>query len=58
MKEHQILSQIAAQHLGVTTLERQDWDGRDFHELAVWQISAALLAAYQAGQDSAKTGSK
>ena len=44
-----ILTAIAHEHLGVTTLEARRSDALDFHDLAVWQIQAALAAAYRAG---------
>ena len=55
----QQLAQIALEHLGIETLETRRSDALDFHDLSVWQIKSALLAAYQAGlaagqQDAAK----
>lgn len=44
------LLEIANQHLGLETLETANNDGLDFHDLAVWNIKAALEAAYKAGQ--------
>ena len=43
------LTRIAQQHLGVETLQRRDSDDADFHALAVWNVRAALEAAYRAG---------
>ena len=43
---------IAKRDLGLATLEEQKRDSLDFHELAVWEIKAALEAAYQAGRAS------
>jgi hypothetical protein len=48
----QALDQIAKQTLGLETLETRNSDGLDFHDLNVASIKAALLAAYQAGQQS------
>lgn len=45
--------EIANQHLGLETLETANSDGLDFHDLAVWNIKAALEAAYKAGQQNA-----
>ena len=44
------LTKIAQQHLGIETLETRKSDSLDFHELSVWQIKAALEAAYLLGQ--------
>lgn len=43
------LDEIAVMVLGLETLETRGQDCLDFHELAVWQIQAALEAAYLAG---------
>jgi len=43
------LERIAREHLGVRTLHRRGADHLDFHDLAVWEIRAALRAAYEAG---------
>lgn len=48
-----LLTAIAREHLGIATLEAQRSDALDFHELGVWQIRAALEAAYQAGAGAA-----
>ncbi len=45
----QILTEIAQQHLGLDTLETRRADHLDFHEVAVWALRNALLAAYAAG---------
>lgn len=50
---HQILAAIASQHLGIATLEPRRADSLDFHEVAVWQVEAALQAAYDAGRNTA-----
>ena len=46
------LIQIAKQALGLETLKTRHSDRLDFHEHAVWQIEAALRAAYEAGRES------
>ncbi len=40
---------IARDHLNVPTLQTRRADGLDFYGVAVWQVRAALEAAYQAG---------
>lgn len=47
------LTKIAAELLQVDTLETQDIGSADFHELAVWNIKAALEAAFEAGRRAA-----
>jgi hypothetical protein len=49
------INQIAKTHLDLDTLEERKMDSLDFHELAVWQIKAALIAAYEAGRQAGKT---
>ena len=49
-----VLEDIAKEHLRVPTLETRKSDSLDFHDLAVWQLSVALNAAYQAGIEAAK----
>ncbi len=51
--EHQ-LQQIALDHLFIDTLETRHSDRLDFHDVSVWAIKSALLAAYQAGQEAAR----
>jgi hypothetical protein len=46
------LAQIANSELYIRTLQTSNSDSLDFHELAVWNIKAALEAAYKAGQQS------
>jgi len=46
------IREIANRVLDLGTLETQNSDRWDFHELAVWEIKAALEAAYQAGRAS------
>lgn len=41
---------IAARYLDLETLETRSADALDFSEQAVWQLRAALKAAYRAGQ--------
>ena len=43
------LERIAREHLALRTLQRRGADHLDFHDLSVWEIRAALRAAYEAG---------
>lgn len=47
---NQLLEQIAKEHLFIETLETQNRDRLDFHDVSVWAIKSALQAAYAAGQ--------
>ena len=49
-----ILKMIAAQHLGIETLETRKSGSLDFHELAVWAIEKALSEAFEAGANAVK----
>ena len=40
---------IARETLNLETIETRNSDSQDFHDLAVWQIKAALEQAYAAG---------
>jgi hypothetical protein len=55
MTMNQTLKQIAKKHLDLDTLDERKRDSLDFHELGVWQIKAALIAAYEAGRQAAQT---
>lgn len=44
------LTEIAAKHLGLETLEARNSDRLDFSEQGVGSIKDALAAAYAAGQ--------
>jgi hypothetical protein len=46
----QKLTCIASEHLRISTLRTQNSDSLDFHDVAVWQVKAALEAAYHAGK--------
>lgn len=48
----QLLQQIALDHLFVETLSTRNSDRLDFHEVSVWGIKTALLAAFEAGKQS------
>jgi hypothetical protein len=49
-----LFEQIALEHLHIETLETQNRDRYDFHDVAVWSIKSALKAAYEAGVAAAK----
>jgi hypothetical protein len=44
------VAEIARRRLRLGTLETRNSDGLDFHEVAVWEIKAALLKAFRAGE--------
>ena len=44
-----ILTLIAQKHLGIDTLQTRHADSLDFHDVSVWGVKSALVAAYQAG---------
>ena len=48
----ELVTDIAREHLGIETLEERKSDRLDFHNVSVWGVKAALLAAYQAGQSA------
>ena len=48
------LQQIALDHLFIETLETRNSDRLDFHEVSVWAVKSALMAAYQAGRQAAQ----
>jgi hypothetical protein len=50
----ELLAAIARGQLGIPTLECRRSDSLDFHEVAVWQVRAALDAAYRAGLAATK----
>lgn len=48
----QLLTNISRDHLGLSTLKVRHGDSLDFHDVAVWQVEAALKAAFDAGVSS------
>ncbi len=44
-----LLEQIALKHFFVETLQTQNRDCLDFHDVSVWAIESALKAAFEAG---------
>ncbi|MFW8566169.1 DUF6900 domain-containing protein [Orrella sp. 11846] len=53
-KLEQIFEAIAQEHLCIYSLEPRNSDRLDFHDVSVWGVKAALLAAYEAGRSAAK----
>ena len=51
-----LLQQIALNHLFIETLETRNSDRMDFHEVSVWGVKSALMAAYEAGRQAAQQG--
>ena len=49
-----LLTQIAQEHLLIDTLETRKSDSLDFHDVSVWGVKEALIAAYQAGLAAAQ----
>jgi hypothetical protein len=51
-QKNKVLETIAKKFLRIDTLQAQNSDLMDFHDLAVWSIESALRAAYESGQQS------
>ena len=51
-----LFQQIALDHLFIETLETRNSDRLDFHEVSVWGVKSAMMAAYEAGRQAAKQG--
>jgi len=49
-----LLQLIALDHLFIDNLETRNSDRLDFHEVSVWGVKSALIAAYEAGRQAAK----
>lgn len=45
----ELLTRIAQEHLFIDTLETRKSDSLDFHDVSVWGVKEAVIAAYQAG---------
>lgn len=52
----QQMQKIALDHLFIETLETRNSDRMDFHEVSVWGVKSALMAAYEAGRQAAQQG--
>lgn len=50
-QQTKVCNQIAKHILGINTIKVQNADSLDFHSLAVWNIEAALNAAFDAGRN-------
>ena len=50
-----LLQQIALDHLFIESLETRNSDRLDFHDVSVWAVKSALMAAYEAGRQAAKS---
>lgn len=50
----QMLCSIARRFLNVPTLKPARTEPKSFQEMSVWQIEAALTAAFEAGETSAR----
>lgn len=48
------LAKIASAKLGMPTLQTRNSDSLDFREVAVWQVRAALLAAFELGRKAVR----
>lgn len=57
LNQEQLIERIALEHLHIETLETQNRDRLDFHDLAVWSIKSALETAYAAGALAAQNKS-
>ena len=51
---NELLTKIAQEHLGFETLEERKSDNLDFKDVGVFNVKAALEAAFAAGRASAK----
>ena len=49
-----LLESIALDHLFIETLQTRHRDSLDFHDVSVWGVKEALIAAYQAGLAAAQ----
>ncbi len=47
-----IVKEIAHDEFGIDTLETQNSDSLDFHNISVWQIKSALENAFKTGFES------
>jgi hypothetical protein len=51
----QLFEKIALDHLFIETLTTRNSDRMDFHDVSVWGVKSALMAAYEAGRKDAQT---
>lgn len=52
-----LLERIAFEHIGLDTLATRHDDALDFHDVAVWDLRDALIAAFAAGRTTERGGS-
>lgn len=45
-----VIREIASRELFIDSLDRRMSDRLDFHDVSVWCVEAALIAAYEAGR--------
>ena len=55
-RRDEAIEAIAKNILGIETLAERKRDALDFHEVSVWGLKDALLAAYELGLAAAKKG--
>lgn len=55
-KRDEVIEAIARNILEIETLAERKRDALDFHEVSVWGLKDALLAAYELGLAAAKKG--
>jgi hypothetical protein len=53
-----VLEKIAAEHLDLDTIQTRSSDELDFSDQAVWNLNAALAAAFAAGEANAPANAK
>ena len=53
-----LLESIALDHLFIETLKTRHSDSMDFHEVSVWGVKSALLAAFDAGLRAVNTNTQ
>ena len=49
-----LAEEIAKKYLFIETLEIKNRDCFDFHDVSVWGVKDAIIAAFNAGRDSVK----
>ena len=49
-----LLELIAQDHLFIDTLQTRHSDSLDFHDVSVWGVRSALMAAFEAGRQAAR----
>lgn len=54
MKNLEKTLEAIAQTHGIETLETQNADSKDFHDIAVWTLKAMLEEAYKKGMEANK----